>query len=411
MKPLRLLAALAVLTALTAGCTPQSPPDPSSSGAPSQVTSSQAIGSDGCVSTYDPAADYFPDKVTFTHAEGVTVEYHGSYKVVTVTEPVMGAAPETYVLVQCGTTPDLPADLADAQQVTIPVKRAVTSSTTQLPAFELLEATDALTGVGSPTLVWSEKIRTRIADGSIAGIGDATGALDVETIAAAEPDVFISSGTPDPVHDKLRELKIPVLGNSEWLESSPLGRAEWVKFTALLTNTEARANEVFTTIETDYEAVRAKVADVAERPSVVTGAPFQGEWYKAGGRSYAARLLADAGMAYIFADDESNGSQPVAIEAMLEAAVDADLWLNADYTGQWADTSAIAATDPRLMELKAAKQGQVYNPVLRINEGGGNDYWEQGVVRPDLVLRDLAKIAHPDLFTDAEFVFYAQLPA
>ncbi|MDO5066650.1 MAG: ABC transporter substrate-binding protein [Propionibacteriaceae bacterium] len=404
MQPLRTFTVLAALTVLLAGCTPQNPtPSPGQS-------PSAAMGADGCLTSYDPAADYFPDKVTFSHAGGITVEYHGSYKKVTVTEPVAGADPETYVLVQCGATPELSADLADAQRVNIPVKRAVTSSTTQIPAFELLGVTDALAGVGTPQLVSSETVSKRIADGAVVGISDASGVLNIETIAAAEPDVFISSGTPDPAHDKLRELKIPVLGNSEWLESSPLGRAEWLKFTALLTNTEAKANEVFTTIESDYEAVRAKVADVTERPSVFTGAPYEGEWYKAGGRSYAAQLLADAGMTYVFADDEANGSQPVAIEVMLEAAADADLWVNADYTGLWADSSAIEAVDPRLMELKAAKQGQVHNPVLRINEAGGNDYWEQGVVRPDLVLRDLAKIAHPELFADVEFVFYSQLP-
>lgn len=411
MKAMRLLAALTAVTLPLVGCgapTGTQTPDPAGS---TTATGQIAKGADGCLTSYDPTVDYFPDKVTFNHAEGIKVEYHGSYKTVTVNEPVQGAAPETYVLVQCGATPELPTELAAAQRVDIPVKRVVTSSSTQLPAFELLEVADSVVGVESPQLVWSEAISQRISSGAIVGVGNDAGGLNVETIAAAEPDVFISSGTPDPTHDKLRELKIPVFGNAEWLESSPLGRAEWLKFTALLTNTETKANEVFTTIETDYEAVRSKVTGVTERPSVVTGAPFQGEWYRAGGRSYVAQLLSDAGMSYIFADDQSNGSQPVAIETMLEAAIDADLWVNADYTGKWASVADIGADDSRLLELKAAKEGKVYNPVVRINAAGGNDYWQQGVVRPDLVLRDLAKIAHPELFADDEFVFYEQLPA
>lgn len=415
MKARQLLILLAALALPLTGCTPQPPaPSPSSDAASAASPTGGAspqLGADGCVTSFDPAADYFPDKVTFSHATGITVEYHGSYKTVTVKEPVQGAAPETYVLVQCGATPELPADLAAAPRVTIPVKRVVTTSATQLPAFELLDVVDSLAAVDTPDTVWSEPIKARIAEGAVVGVGNGTGGFNVEAIAALEPDLFVSSGFPDPAHDKLRELGVPVLGNAEWLETSPLGRAEWLKFTALLTNTEAAATEAFATIEKDYEAVRSRVADVTERPTVFTGAPFQGEWFKAGGRSYAAQLLADAGMTYVFADDESTGSQPVAIEVMLEAAADADLWLNADFTRQWANIAAMGGDEPRLLELRAAKEGRVYNPVLRVNATGGNDYWQQGVVRPDLVLRDLAKIAHPDRFADVDFTFYEQMPA
>ena len=402
----RTLAALVAVTLLSlTACAQTSRTEGSASGSPT------GTGSDGCITQYDTNADYFPEKTSFSHATWVTVEYHGSYKTVTVKEPLQGASSETYVLVQCGANPELPSELADAQRISIPVRRAAPSSTTQLPAFELLGVTDSLVAVESPAFVWSEPVTKLIADGKITGFGNESGGINVESLAAATPDLFFSSGTPNPAYDKIRELKIPVVGNSEWLENTPLGRSEWLKFTALFTNTEGTANQVFQQIESDYTAVKDKVQQTTDRPTAITGAPFNGEWARPGGRSYMAAFLADAGMTYVFAEDESNGSTQTAIETMLEAGARADIWLNADMMKKWPTISAIGADDPTLATIKAAQDGRVYNPTKRINAAGGNDYWEQGVVRPDLVLRDLAKAAHPELFADQDYTFYEQLPA
>ncbi len=402
----RTLAALAAVTLLSlTACAQASHTEGSSSGSPT------GTGSDGCITQYDANTDYFPEKTSFSHATGVTVEYHGSYKTVTVKEPLQGASSETYVLVQCGANPELPSELADAQRISIPVRRAATSSTTQLPAFELLGVTDSLVAVESPAFVWSEPVTKLIADGKITGFGNESGGINVEILAAATPDLLFSSGTPNPAYDKIRELKIPVVGNSEWLENTPLGRSEWLKFTALFTNTEGTANQVFQQIESDYTAVKDKVQQTIDRPTAITGAPLNGEWARPGGRSYMAAFLADAGMTYFFAEDESSGSTKTAIETMLEAGARADIWLNADMMKKWPTISAIGADDPTLATIKAAQDGRVYNPTKRINAAGGNDYWEQGVVRPDLVLRDLAKAAHPELFADQDYTFYEQLPA
>ena len=402
----RTLAALAAVTLLSlTACAQTSRTEGSASGSPT------GTGSDGCITQYDANADYFPEKTSFSHATGVTVEYHGSYKTVTVKEPLQGASSETYVLVQCGANPELPSELADAQRISIPVRRAATSSTTQLPAFELLGVTDSLVAVESPAFVWSEPVTKLIADGKITGFGNESGGINVESLVAATPDLLFSSGTPNPAYDKIRELKIPVVGNSEWLENTPLGRSEWLKFTALFTNTEGTANQVFQQIESDYTAVKDKIQQTTDRPTVITGVPVDRNWPSPGGRSYVAAFLADAGMTYVFADDESTGSIQASDETVLEAGARADIWLNADMMKKWPTISAIGADDPNLATIKAAQDGRVYNPTKRINAAGGNDYWEQGVVRPDLVLRDLAKAAHPELFADQDYTFYEQLPA
>lgn len=104
--------------------------------------------------------------------------------------------------------------------------RAAISSITQLPAFELLRATDSLAAVQFPAFIWSEFIIKLIADGKIVGLSNDSGGINAETLMTVTPDLSLSSGTPDPIYDKTRELKVPVADNSEWLENTPLGRSE-----------------------------------------------------------------------------------------------------------------------------------------------------------------------------------------
>lgn len=388
---------------LAAGCTQ---PSTGTSGASAPGTENPRQ----CITDYREGVDYFPDKTTFDKAKGITVEYHDSYKVVHETEPLKGAKSQSFVLLQCGApTPKLEGDLASAKVIEVPTAKVATSSTTQLPAFEILGKIDAIAGVENTDYVYSPEIKKAIEAGKISGYGNAAGEISVEKVGALQPDVFVASGTPNPAYDSISELGIPVIGNAEWLESSPLGRAEWLKLTALLTNTEAEANKKFATIVADYEKTAKLTRSVTSKPSVVTGAPYKGQWYRSGGQSYIARFLADAGAEYVFAKVPGTGSSPVDLEVILAEASDAQFWINATTTSEWKSVSDVVASDSRLSELKATKLSNVWNPTLRVGDKGGNDYWQTGVVRPDQVLADMVAIFHPDLLPDHKFVFYQKL--
>ncbi|MEM9748501.1 MAG: ABC transporter substrate-binding protein [Actinomycetota bacterium] len=237
------------------------------------------------------------------------------------------------------------------------------------------------------------------------------GALDTEVALTAGADVLMTGGTEDEAHQVLRDAGLAVVANAEWLEPTPLGRAEWIKYMSVLFNEEAAATEQFEAVEADYDAVVALAADVpeGERPSVMTGADFGGTFFAAGGDSYVAKLIADAGGAYVWSDNTDTGSLELDLETQLERAGDAEIWINGSTS--WTSLGGMLEEEPRYGEFAAQQSGEVwvYNKIQ--NENGGVDYFERGVTRPDLVLADLLKIFHPELAEDHNFEWYQQVPA
>jgi iron complex transport system substrate-binding protein len=357
-----------------------------------------------CVENYDPTLDYFPHKVEVTEAQGFTVEYFNNYKVVTVLTPFAGAAqPEQYVLVQCGTP--APENFDDALMVEIPIDTIVAMSTTYLPALEELGRLDTLTGVDSSLYTTNETVLGLVQDGTVAEIGNGA-EVNVEVAIDLQPDLIMTSATGTPeydAHPSLQEAGLPVVLNADYLDSSPLGRAEWVDFIALFYNEEAASEAWFDGVVSEYQSLAAMTAAVEQRPTVFVNTPFDGTWFLPGGENYMAQLLRDAGADYLWSDEGGTGSLFLDFEVVFDRASEADYWLN---IGTFATLEDLLAVDERFAEFAAFENGRVYNHDAVVNENGGSDFFESGAIFPNLVLADLIKIFHPDLLPDHEFVYY-----
>ncbi len=414
-KPIVLF--LLLLALILSGCAQSAPtptpqptmpltPTPAPTPAPVVIGPSVNL-TDGCADRYEPDVDYFPKKVTLRYAEGFTVEYHENYKVVTVTRPWRNA--ETtfrYVLVQCGTP--APTGYEDAQVIQVPVKRIVTLSTTHLPALSKLGLLDRLVGVGNFKYVNSLDVRALIDAGFLEEVGSGA-KVDVEKVVALDPDLVLTFGIGNPerdAHPKLLEAGLKVAINAEYMEGTPLGRSEWIKFIALFFNKEKDAERIFDGIVRRYQAIRDVGEKAEERPTVFAGYMYKGTWYMPGGKSYVAQFLRDAGATYLWAEDETAGSIPLDFEAVYERAADADFWVN---VGRAKSLKDLAEADERYTQFKAFQEGNVYNNNKRLNKWGGNDYWESGLANPDIVLADLVSIFHPDLLPQHDRVYYQQL--
>ncbi len=366
----------------------------------------------GCVTNYRPGTDYFPAKSRFVLAKGVQIEYRNHYKLIKVTRPWPGAT-ETfnYALVQCGTP--VPTDLPpNTTVVEIPVRRVIAMSTTQLPHLDRLGLLDRLIGLDEFTYVQNENVRRLIRENRLVEISPG-GLLQVEKAIAAKPDLIMTFAVGDPqfdAHPKLLEAGLKAALNAEWVESTPLGRAEWIKFTAAFFNAEDRANREFGGIVSRYRRAALLARNVSRKPTVLVGLPQRDRWFVPGGESYAATLLKDAGADYLFAEDRSSGSVLRTFEEVYARGVNADVWLLNAF-GSFPSTAAVTAVDQRLNNIRALRTGKVWNYDARTNENGGNDYWETGVTNPDIILRDLVAIFHPTLLPNHKFVFYRQLPA
>ncbi len=404
---------LVIAFLVLSGCVAQpaavsSPPDAPPGNSASAAASPDRNLHDGCVETYDPAADYFPQKLSVAYASGFDVEYHNNYKIVTVTNPWQGAQESfRYVLLQCGT----PAPQGvEGAVVEVPVKNIIAMSTTYLPTLEDLGLIDRLIGLDSYMWTTNPAVRTRIESGDIAEVGGGA-AVNVELTLDLDPALVMTYGTglaDYDTHPVLLEAGIPVALNGDFVEQSPLGRAEWMKFIALFFNREADAARLFDTVAMEYHAVAELTATLTERPSVLIGSVYNGVWYVSGGGSYMAELLADAGAAYLWSDEGGVGSLPLDFESVYAAAAEAEFWLNPD-NSFWFTVENVLDSDPRYGDFAPLKRGRMYNNNARVNKNGGNAYYEEGAAHPERVLKDLVKILHPHLLPDHELRFYQQV--
>ncbi|GAA2527080.1 ABC transporter substrate-binding protein [Streptomyces koyangensis] len=388
---------------------------------------SAATGADGCVKKgeFDAGTDYFPEKQKIGHAENFSLRYEKGYQVLTVKQPYPQGKPESYVLVKCGApAPKLTGELAKAPQVSVPVKSLYSASTTHIPLLGQTGKLDVLTGVSSGAYVSDEEVLKGVKDGAIEEYAPEN-ALNTEKVIGAGPDVLMTGGTDDPQYAKLRKAGIAVVANAEWLEATPLGRAEWVKAMAALTGAEKKAGALFAEIEKDYEAAAAR-AKGAEPVEVLPGSMYQGKWGVASGGSYLGRLLQDAGATHPWDGEKGTDSLQLSFEAVYAKAGDAPIWLTGENWETTADTlkadkryGQLAAVKdaPSAAEVKAgkgaAKGGKpagIWTYTKAVGPGGGNDYFESGVLRPDLVLADLVAILHPEQAQGHTFTYYEQVP-
>jgi iron complex transport system substrate-binding protein len=366
-----------------------------------------------CVADYDPEVDYFPDKIELTYAEGFEVEYFNNYKVLRTLTPYPGATESVeYVLVQCGTP--APEGYEGAQMVEVPVDSFAALSTTQIPHLKALGHLDALVGMDTfgYQLVYEPEVIEMIAAGEVADMGSGT-TINTELALDIAPDVVMANGF-DPstdAHPILIDAGIFTVLNSEWLEPTLLGRAEWIKFTGAFFNEEVRAAEAFDHIVSEYEAVSDLAAGVPEdeRATVLWNSysTYSESWIIPGQQTWVGQLLRDAGVDYVLMDDVPEASQDFSFENVIEAGLDAPLWIPNAFLVNTMDD--LLAQDERYGDFTAFQSGEVYNDTNRVSANGGNDYWETGVTNPHLLLQDLVSIFYPDLLPDHELVFYKKL--
>ena len=359
-----------------------------------------------CITDFEPGTDYFPDKSTVSDATNFTLDYHHSYQVLTVREPYPGGAPQSYLLVRCGAPdPQPPGELAHAPRITVPVGSLYSGSTTQLGMFAELDDTAVVTGIAAVANVVDATVRARIDAGDVVDFAPG-GQLNTELVVAEQPGVLLTQGLDDPGHQKLRDAGIPVVAGADWLEAPPLGRAEWIKVIAALTGTERRAGEVYRRLRDDYRALADTAAGAPPVP-VLTGTMAQGTRSMPTGGDYPGRLILDAGGDYPWARNVDRTRLQLNFESVYTRAGQARVWL---VDAGWASTADALAVDPRYGQLAAVRDGQVWSADKTLGPTGGNDYWERGPARPDLVLADLIAILHPGLLGEHRFEFYRQVP-
>ncbi|MEL7003086.1 MAG: ABC transporter substrate-binding protein [Bacteroidota bacterium] len=291
--------------------------------------------------------------------------------------------------------------------VRTPVSRMVCTSTTFLPSLEMLEETESLVGFPSTEYISSKAIIERVKSGEIVDLGRDSN-INIELLFDLDPEVVLTytiAGLSSN-YDQISKSGIPVLLGTGYLEETPLGRAEWIKFIALFFEKELAADSVFSQIENNYMQVVNAVDSIQERPTVFTSSVYKDVWYMPGGDSWAGKYFNAAKAEYLWRDSPESGSMELSFEAVYDKAAEADLWIG---TNNYNSLSSIGQADNRYENFMAFKNEKVYGFTKRITPSGANDYFESGIARPDVVLKDIVKIVHPKLFPEYELYFYEKL--
>ncbi|HVW61028.1 MAG TPA: ABC transporter substrate-binding protein [Puia sp.] len=344
---------------------------------------------------------------TIKYAQGFTIDYHDGYKLVHVLDREGGKTDTLeYLLVERGHP--APSGYPHAQVIPIPVTSIVAMSSTHIGIADFAGVADRITGLGSLQYVNSPIVRANIKAGKTVQVGmDAN--LNNELLISMHPGLVMAGSNPDASTGQYKVLTkagIPVVMNAEWLESTPLGKAEWVKLMAAFVNKEAVVNRKFDSVAKTYEDLVLLGSKAKTHPRVIIGMPFKGTWYLPSGDSYMTHFIRDAGGDYKWADNKGTGSLALSFESAAPEALTADYWMN---IGPESSKEEIAARDIRYTGFRSFKTGQLYNNNKRTNDLGSNDYWESGAVNPQLILEDMISILHPELLPGHILVYYKQL--
>lgn len=294
----------------------------------------------------------------------------------------------------------------DGVKIKVPVDKIAVNSCSHVAYIDALGLTAKIVASTDPGYVYNENFRNLLSEGKIENLGGSYD-MNFEKILKVSPEVLMVTGFKgvDNMALRAQEAGIPVVYNYEWVEKTVLGRAEWIKFFGELFDLREKADSIFNEIKTEYLRCAELAGSATNKPKVLSGAPYKGTWYIPGGQTFMAEFYNNSGMDYFYKDNKDNFSLALSLETVMGNFLSSDIWVGVDAKTY----EALASQDERLMLFKPAKTKKVYHYLNRTTTTGGNDFWESAMLRPDILLKDFIRIAHPELLPDWELYYLGEL--
>jgi ABC-type Fe3+-hydroxamate transport system, periplasmic component len=361
------------------------------------------IGCTGSHNKQSSPANIAAQNTEIHYAKGFRINHFKDYTQLTVRNPWDSTKIlDTYLLVD--RNKPLPANLPEGTVVRTPVKRVAFASSVHAGIWNRLNKIQLTVGVCEPEYFSIQAIAEGLKQGKIADLGMAT-AINPEKLIAASPEILIISPFENTKRTEFEKVRIAVVKDASYMEESPLGRAEWIKFEAAFTNENELADKIFAKIEKSYLELCNKVSATKSRPTVFTEKKFGDVWYTAGGKSYLGRFLQDAGANYLWKELNQSGSLPFSFEKVYAKAINADFWLLKYNDARSNLTYETLKNEYNLYgNFNAFKQKHVF----AINTAK-TPFYESGPMEPDRVLADLVYIFHPELLPGYKSKYYFNL--
>ncbi|SEA96330.1 iron complex transport system substrate-binding protein [Flavobacterium gillisiae] len=340
------------------------------------------------------------------YATSLAIYKQNGYSIVKVINPWPNAEKDfTYILKEKNAT--VPDSLIKYNTIQVPLESIVVTSTTIVPYLEMLGVENKLVGFPHTDFISSVKTRKLIDNGTVKNVGQ-NEKLNMEMLIDRSPELIVTFGIDNnnPMLDNLTKSGLKVLIQADWMEQSPLGKAEWIKLYGALFGKEKEAKNQFETIVKNYKDALALVATKKPTATVLYGSMYQDQWYVAKANSWVAQFIKDAKANYLWSDVAGTGSIGLSFEQVLEKAKSANYWIA---SGSYKTVAELNAINPHYSQFDAFKTKQVYTFEGKTGATGGTIYYETAPSRPDLVLKDYIKIFHPELLPNYTFTFAQKL--
>ncbi|MEL4455143.1 ABC transporter substrate-binding protein [Lutimonas vermicola] len=337
------------------------------------------------------------------YANGFDIQYFNGYRKLIIKSPYPDAEQyQEFILIS-----DKSKDVEGENKIYTPVKKVVATSTTHIPMIDILNETNSLIGFPNTDYISSQKTRERVEQGKVTDLGNEQD-FNTEVLISLQPDVMIafSMGKSNKLYNNIEKNGIPVVFNGDWLEASPLGRAEWIKFFGALFDREREADSIFKSIESQYLEAKKLAQNSKTKPKIMSGVLYKDKWNLPAGESFTAQLYRDANTEYIWDDTKGQGSLVLSFETVYEKAQLAELWIGSGY---YTTMEELKGANAHYSQFKAFKDGEVYSFSKRRSSNGGVEYFELGPLQPHIVLKDLIKVAHPEILPNYRAYFLQKL--
>lgn len=344
------------------------------------------------------------DTISMKYARLITLVEQDSCHVVTIQNPWQ---PEKllnrYILINRHR--DVPRNLPEGTVIRIPVEKAVVYSSVHYSLLELLQASSQVNGVCDAEFILNPELKERIRKGNVLDYGNGM-SPNLERIMEQQPDILMPSPYEQSGgYGKLGKLGIPIVECADYMETTPLGRAEWMRFYGLLFGQEKRADSLFRKTEEEYHRLKALAASSAEKPSLLCEMKTGASWFVPGGNSTSGQLYRDAGANYLFAHLENSGALPLAFEAVLEQAEEAEVWLIKYNQKETLSYRQLESDYAPYTRFKAWKDKRIYGCNTKYVP-----FYEETPFQPQLLLRDLIRILHPELMPNDTCRYFTPIP-
>lgn len=288
----------------------------------------------------------------------------------------------------------------------LPMKRVILLNASLVGYFTALGLEDKIIGISSPEYVYSSKIHQLIEDGKIQNIGNEQ-KYDLEKIIALKPDFIFTNyiASFDNTYDLLKKNGIEIIFLDEYLEQDPLEKSKYLLIFGELSNQKNLAEEKLKLIQKNYIDLKILAKNSNKKPLVLANEMYGNQWFLPGGKSNLAQFILDANANYMNADNTETKAVPLSFEEVFTKAEKAEYWIN---IGNHQTKKELLQINPNYLKMNVYNTGKLYT-ITGKESGKSNDYFESGVLRADLVLKDYVKVFHPELLPNYKLTYFKEL--